>query len=313
MNVQQMLDEERALEEKLFGTPTTESPNSEVATTVEPEENSAPLKDEEAGTTSPKAVEPTEKPGEDWEKRFKGLRASREKKLYEAQTALAENQNLLVSLQEQLDNLQSQVVKPQAVSVGDILSDEEKDSLGDTAISAIEKAAHAISDSKTKGLEEELATIRENSKSAAKDRAKLEADNAYGTFLTRLATAVPNYEELNTDAKFVGYLDELDIDGTPRLENLRSAERRGDVATVARFMLDYKATQVAPSKLDELVTPKQTASPQTKPTEDKGYLTMKEINAHYDKHTRGGYKGREKEFLDMEHKIDTYAATGRIR
>jgi hypothetical protein len=40
---------------------------------------------------------------------------------------------------------------------------------------------------------------------------------------------------------------------------------------------------------------------------------MRDIDAHYKKHTQGYYKGRHKEYLAFEARIDAAVAKGEIR
>lgn len=315
-SVKQLMEEEKALEELLSGTPSKEASTSEEATTVEQEDNSAPVKVEGSDDQKPKPVEPEAKPEdtEEWEKRYKNLRAAREKKLYDAQKALADSQVQIAELHTRIEELEKLVV-PVEVKASEVLTEEERETLGDEQVAAIEKLAKATSATKITSLEEELATIRENNKKAAEEKARLEQSNAYNTFLQRLQRVFPDYEQLNTDEGFITYLSETDTDGAPRFDNFRAAERRGDAASVGRYMSDYTATKAKPveDKLAEHVAPKTSNVSTTSTSSEGDFITMKEINEHYDKHARGKYKGREKEFLEMEQKIDEYAARGKIK
>lgn len=309
--VKQMLDEEKELEDRFNGTPSEEaSPGPNEATTQTPDDNTVPVKEVEVGPSNPEPTVQKEVEGEDWEKRFKNLRASREQKLYDAKIGLsnAEAQNL--ELLSRIEELEKQAV-PKEQPISELLSEDERDTLGEAAVGVIEKVTKAATSNKIANLEKDLLSIREANKVAAKNRADQQATDAYSIFKEQLLRIVPEFDDLNKDPGFLKYLGEDDLDGTSRFNKVQQAERRGDAASVGRFAIDYLANKGGDT-LATLVTPKANGAAPPTPNATNDTMTQAEVNAIYDKHNRGGFKGKEKEFQELERKIDTYYSEGKI-
>lgn len=318
MNTQEKLrKEEEALEAKLFSTPDSEKANSETATTEAKEEakaqNEKPLASEQTVTPG---TESEPKAREDWKKRYTNLRASRDEKLFQTQSTLATAQEQLIALQQRVQELESaKPVETKDIFEG-IISDDDKEAIGDTALEAMRKTALATAEENRKVLDKELEEMRKLRKEAAEAKVVQTKKDAYDNFLVRLSQAVPDYMAIDTDPEFIAYMGDLDIDGNTRADNFHRAESLGNVATVARFMLDFKATKGTPKRnpLEDKITPEAKATSTPKTTESNSEaLTWTQVNAHYEKFSKGGYRGRMAEYEAMEKRIDDAAARGNIR
>lgn len=318
MNTREKLrKEEEALEARLFSTPSKDTAKStEAATDPNHETKSAEAKAQASAEVKPEVkTEDVRTREEDWKKRYTNLRASRDEKLYAAQQELAETKELVLTLQQKVQELEAATVTTKDIFEG-IITDEDKEAIGDTALEAMRKTASAAAEENRKAIEKELAEIREMKKKAAEEEVKRTRQSAYDNFLQRLASAVPDYASIDVDPKFAEYMSELDIDGNSKADNFRRAESRGDVAAVARYMLDYKASIKEPKKnpLEDKITPEAKATSTPKSTESKDdVLTWKQVNEHYEKFAKGWYRGRKAEYEAMEKRIDEAAAKGLIR
>ncbi len=305
------LDQEVAsLEQKMSGTPAGD-------VTTDPSA-SASVQGSEVAPQQKELVTPTVEPikpavqeqrvHEDWEKRYKGLRGSRDEKLYETKRALATAEAKNLELQNLLSEARGKIKEDNKADILEgVISDEAKEALGDTALDAIQKTAHAISDAKSQEIEAELQELRKEKMRAAEQRIKDSQAAAYRNFLTRLENAVPDYRIINKDPAFKAYCQELDVDGVSRADHFHDAESKGNVATIARYMIDFKNTRVqVKNPLEEKITPigTTTAPSVTTHNNDSKLLTKAEIDLHYERDIKGYYKGRRDEFEAMERRIE---------
>lgn len=315
-------EDEKALEEKLFGVKkVAETTAPSETTTKEEVEAKAPTAEEGlvAQPAEPEAEKPKTEEIEDWEKRYKNLRASRDSKLYDAQQALATAQATIATLQQQLTELEKGGSVPEVDIFVDTLTDEEKEALGETTVEAMRKTAKAAAASGQEKLQKELAELKAEKVRMANQAAKAASNEAYGTFLARLGSLVPDFQAIDKDPGFIKYCQGTDIDGSTIADNFRSAESRGDARTIALYMKDYIASknprQKAKDSLENKIVPtgNGNATPVVQPDNNKGIaISMKEVNAHYQKYSKGGYKGKHNEYLAMEARIDKAAAAGLI-
>lgn len=309
--------EEKELEDKLFGTD-KETETKETEAPVEDVPTDAAPSTDETVNSEEKPVETEVKPQEteDWEKRYKNLRASRDSKLYDAQVALANATDTIQHLQQKIEELEKREVPEVDIFEGS-LTDEEREALGEATVEAMRKTSKAAVSKTQKKLEDELAALKADRIREANDRAKQTRVQAYDTFLNRLADLEPNYESINTDPGFIDYMQQTDIDGILRADHFKSAESRGDARTIALYMKDYVASKnprtKAKADLENKITPTGTNVTKTSSKErSKGDLTMAEVNAHYTKFSKGGYKGKHSEYLAMEARINKAASAGKI-
>jgi glycine cleavage system H lipoate-binding protein len=320
MNIEQLKQEEKDLEEKLFGTPEEDTTKDSEAPIAEPENQDAPTEDVAVTTDTDKPSEDTkgkQERGEDWKLRYTNLRNSRDTKLYEAQAALAESRKVVSTLQQKISELKASIPEAQEDIFKDAFTEDEREALGPTAIAAMQKTASMAAEARTAKIQKELKEARDRANAEAAKMAAHATKEAYGTFLSRLSNAVPEYQLIDSDPRFKSFMDSIDLDGNSRLANFLSAEKRGDVATVARHMLEFKMSlnpkAQAKASLDSKINPTGEATKSNRGNKDTADLTMSEINEHYRKHARGGYKGRQSEFLAMEARIDAAALAGKIK
>jgi len=311
---EQLLAEEKELEALTFGTPSETLPKDDETTTAETDGLTAPSKTDGMGVPEGKTAEP-EGSLEEWKKRYTNLRASRDQRVLTLEASVATYKQTILELQDKVQGLEAGS-KDEGDIWKDVLTAEDTDALGESAIDVIKKVTKRVTDQSRESTERELAEIRKSRIMEANEAAKLATKANYDTFLGRLQSLVPKYKEVDSDPAFIKYLKGEDIDGSIRFDSFVSAEQRGDVATVARFMQSFLEGSKKVDKLSDHIGPKGSPASTSKlesNTEEGGFITSAQVDAHYDKHARGGYKGREKEFLTMERKIDEAASAGKIR
>jgi len=210
--------------------------------------------------------------------------------------------------------------KAEVPQVNSLITDEDKEAFGPDLIDLIERATNskvATLASREAELVKEIEKLKGQLGNVTERQVVSEKDR----FLASLAQQVPDWETLNVDPGFLGWLQEVDpVYGIPKQVALSNAYEGGDVARVATIFNSYKGT-VAPkapkakSVQDELqrqVAPTRTRSG-TPPTssESEQYFTNQDIEQFYTDWRRGVYDDAEAAI--MEKQIHAAAAEGRIR
>lgn len=145
---------------------------------------------------------------------------------------------------------------------------------------------------------------------------RLEAENqedAQARFWMGLEKAVPNYREINNDAKFHQFLASFDPQsGKQRQQMLVEAQQNLDakgVADVFQLYLDQAGRTERPAVPEEQVEPRTTRA--TQAPQGKQQWTRSEINQFYRDKTAGRYGAEEAQRLEAD--IFAAQAEGRIR
>lgn len=297
--------EERALQEKIYGTPEGEATTEPEATAEDTVHTEAPVK--------PELVPQAQQPEEDWEKRYKNLRASRDENLWKTKTQLSAALETINTLQSEVRKLQKS--QPTVDPLEGVFTDEDTETLGSATIEAMRRATKKATEAATKPLQEQLELERNAREKQAEELAKQSAQDAYGIFLKRVADAVPDWDAINFDPNFAKWMEDPDYDGTPRKNYFHQAEAQGNSALVIRYMKEYKEASKPKDKLASKVAPvgdraSVTAIDQKKPggqTISKVY-----IDKFYDDLARGRYRGRTSEANAIEAAIDKAVMEGRV-
>lgn len=326
INLEVIAQEEKELEEKVYGTPEADQTTEAEATSDSQEQEATPAKEDESVTQTPEPVkdEPvvsTREPGEDWEKRYKNLRSSRDMKLQETRRQLTASLETVQVLQQKNDELRDELVKARANKdpLEDVFTPEEEEALGDDTVSLMKKGITKATESATADMRKELEEEKKRRKTEAAENLNRAKEDEYDTFIQRIAAVVPEWNELNNDKGFAQFCHgTLDFDGTLIADNFRVAEENRDATTIARYMIMYKESkatvQQPENPLAEEVTPTGQATGGSTATEEKvEYVTQAEISKFYDDFGRGVYKERMQEAQQMEARIDKAMAEGRVR
>lgn len=318
---------EEELEAKLFGTPSEDETKEAEATKETDEQKEAPTEEDELVTQKPESAtdehqEPKRETVEDWEKRYKNLRNSRDNKLHEAKRQLAASLETIQVLQQQNEELRNELATARAKAdpLDEIFSPEETEVLGDDTTNIIKKATKKATEVATADLREQLKEERALRKKQEEARLANAKQDEYNIFLQRLGNIVPDYAQIDADPLFKDFCHKnYDIDGTLIADNFRTAEGRRDATTIARYMLQFKEMGKKPKEENPLAqkeTPAGNRSDgslsQQKQKEPKVF-TRAEINKFYDDLARGLYVGKQKEADELEGQIEQAMMEGRVR
>lgn len=290
---EQLEKEIQEIEKIAFGTEDTDKDEGAAEAQDSKAVDETTQKTEEANGTSESHVPDTESKKEteerDWSLDYKKLRANSDQYKYQTRQELA-------ALKEQVASLEKDRVQnlPQRDTFKDTFTKEEEDLLGAKALDAIKKASKTASDETRKDLQVQLDYERKL-RLEAEHRATKQVQAQKGmTFLSKLEGQVPDYKAINLDPNFEKFIYDNDpINGGQRLTYFRNAEDRGDVATVAKYMLDFQASSAKPDLLAQKVTPSgQPVSNVDPGDKQRELLPVSEMDKFYDDVGKGKYKGK---------------------
>lgn len=316
---------EKELEAAANPQPTPDpTPPTDPTPTVDPKGSQDPI--EPAPAPAP-VVDPT--PTVDWEHKYKTLQG-----MFNAETARRDTQIKELSGQLQgaltkIDEL-GKAPQPAAEPTAKLVTDKDVEAFGDDLIDLVKRQAQEVIAEKeremqsvVKKLEAENAELREKLGGVA-ERQGVDARKGY---IAELAKAVPDWEVLNVDEGFMGWLAEIDpLSGFPRQLYLNDAFEKFDVARTAALFNTYKELngrntpppaptpkqpdpqlqrQLQPSKV-------QAAQPVTEDPANRVWA-MSEIDTFYRDVARGEFRGRDADRARIESEIDLAVAQGRLK
>lgn len=266
----------------------------------------------------------------DWERRLARMKGRYEKERERVNQLSAEVENL----HRVLANLQSAPPAPRQDEVTytaeKLITPEEEADYGPEFLSVVEKKAREVLgpmqakyEARIKQLEDQLGGVRKHTET-----------NARNQMLERLGQEVPEWQKLNRDDDFLGWLQEVDpYSGQQRHSMLKSAYERNDAHRVAAFFKGFlrEVAAVAPQAshpdgpgkskapgkvpLERLAAPgraKPTATTSV-PADDKPIITRADIAQFYRDVNAGKFNGREAEKKRFEERIFSATAEGRVR
>jgi hypothetical protein len=268
-------------------------------------------------TISQEAKQP-EVPEEKWAHKYHTLKGMYDAEVPRLHSQMREMQTQIQQLIADKAAVEATKVEQNQV-VESLITEQDKEAFGPDLIDLIERATESkVSTLRSreadlmaeiKELKGQLGNVTERQVISDKDR-----------FLVGLGQQVPDWETLNVDQGFLGWLQQVDpVYGVPRQAALSNAYESLDVTRVANIFKAYKQTlpqTPAPSRakqeLQRQVAPTRTRSTTT-PADgvNERIFTNQDIEQFYTDWRRGFYD--EQEAADMEKQIHTAIAEGRIR
>lgn len=231
----------------------------------------------------------------------------------------------LRELRQQFDQLQAELVAAKevqkaAVPPESLVTDKDESEFGKDLIDLQRRVVREM----VTPLQTEMDTLKKENDSLRAQLGQTGTKVAEMSFEQRLATKVPDFDAVNTDPRWVTWLDEHDpILRGPRRIAAQSAFERGDVDAVSDYVTLWRssiatpAAPVANPKADELQTQvapvrsAASAAPQDKPG-DKVY-TADEADAVWTKITVLNRGGKYEEANKLETELTAAYNTGRVR
>lgn len=243
----QVLKRSAAIAERIQARESEAVPAAEATPPAQPSEAAAtPAAPQPAAPAAP-APDPRENDPAYWRQRFKAtegvLRVERDERVAEVRSLKQQ----VAELQDQVRNLQASA-PPAAIDLGQFLSPEQIETLGEEEAGAVVKAALNVAQAEVrKVVEAEIKPLREQ---RANDEANA-AKSVRARFEEGLTELVPNYAEVDaTDGWRQWLAQEVDIEGMGAVQRqvlLDQNVSAGDVKKTAAMFQAYLKTLTPPA------------------------------------------------------------------
>lgn len=251
-------------------------------------------------------LEPPAPPQDDkWEHRYKVIEG---KYRAEVPRMAAENKELrsqMAELAAQIESLKSQAEANKAP----LITDADKEKYGEDLLDVIQRATQQATTAK----DAEIADLKRRMEQVVTTTAK----TTEASFYDRLNTLAPNWVTLNSDERFLSWLDEYDeLTGRSRQDLLEMAEQERDAERVARFFTKFESMQSGNTNVPPPpVNREKHQVPDSRNTNTappaKRYFTRKEISDFYAACRSGRISS--KDMVAMEAEIHAASVEGRVR
>lgn len=279
-----------------------------------------PPQDPQPAPAEPKPVEPTPTPTEPvvaeekWEQKYKTLKG-----MYDAEVPRLHAD--LRDLKAQVDNLRKAAeTKPaeqaKPVAAEKLVTDADVEAFGSDLIEVQRKVAREVA-AEFRG---ELDAMRAENDKLREQLNSTGTQVSEASFEQRLYRMVPDFEAVNTDPKWIAWLNEVDpLLRAPRSSVAQQAFNRGDAEGVAHYVAMFKKS-VAPveptadkaTELELQIQPNRGAT-SAPPTSQKGKVyTNADIEKMFRKAADLGTKGQTEAAKKLEAEIDAAFMEGRV-
>lgn len=308
----------------------TPADNPEATPPAEPKE-SAPAESVVPAATEQPAEQHTEQPAnaeppadtapkpENWEHKYRTLQG-----LFNAESRAwqAEKKTFEARIQA-LDNAaKAPAPQPQpAATKQSRVTDKDLDTYGPELLDVIGRKAAEMADEIVAQRLAELRPALEETRERVTTVAGQVYKNAQDRFYGELTQAVPDWQAVNTDQRWLDWLGETDpLSGVPRQVYLDNASQKLEYERVARLFQTFKDhaglnKPAAPAPAKPTLSPSpRTVGSATAPTprEPDTRVSRSEISAHYRRSSTDQSYRTSKDHDAMEQRIATAMATGAI-
>jgi hypothetical protein len=309
--VQRDIEELEAFEAQMAA---ADPENQEAGAQVEPDTGQPP-ETSEATEPNPVQVEATPDLSAEiqrWEQRYSSLQGK-----YNAEVPQLHAQNK--QLQEQIDALKAQFEKAQEKQPEKprrLVTDEDVSSFGEDLIDVQRRVARDVFDEYVTPLQKEVDQLKQEKQQLLEQVQGTSSQVAMTQFETRLRQAMPDFDQVNSDPRWVAWLDEMDpIIRAPRRSVAQAAYDTADVDAVAHYVGLFKQTlgaapQPRTRELERQVTPTR-ASGNAPAPQGKSY-TQAQWGKLYDQVAMMNAKGQYEAAAKLENELSAAISQGRV-
>lgn len=316
--IQAQLDEAAEIEKQLNQPETPPPEPTDTEPVVDPAPEPAP---ETAPQTEPASDPKTDATEETWERRFKTLAGK-----YEAETPRLHQQirDLQLQLEAQakaLIELQSRPA-PTPEPVKPLVTTDDEESFGADLVNLMRRVAseatNTVADrmARLEAAASQINTLQQK----VTEVSTSQAQTAEERFYAKITEAVPDWQEVDKDERWLAWLAEYDpIVGGPRQNALNAAGESLDANRVAALFNQWKAKFVAPqqqavaqtqAELQRQVAPSKSKATTATPVAEKTW-SAEEYERAFDPRLKATMSNDEVAKLQAE--ADRAAAEGRVR
>jgi len=291
---------------------TPEEPAPQPAEPAEPTQNPEPV----AQQPEAKPEKPTEPevPEETWQQKYKTLKG-----MYDAEVPRLHAD--LRDLKGQVDNLRKAAeTKPaepaKTAKVEKLVTDADVQAFGEDLIEVQRKVAREVA-AEFRG---ELDAMKAENEKLREQLNTTGSQVSEASFEQRLYRLVPDFQTVNTDERWIGWLNEVDpLLRAPRKSVAQEAFNTGDAEAVAHYIGMFKAS-IAPAEqpsdkaaeLEKQIQPKRSATNAPVSQQAKTY-TDAQIQKMFQKSVELSSRGQRDDAMKLEAEIDAAYREGRVR
>lgn len=291
---------------------TPEEPAPQPAEPAEPTQNIEPVAPQPE-VKPEKPVEP-EVPEETWQQKYKTLKG-----MYDAEVPRLHSD--IRDLKSQMDKLQkaAEAPKPEAKPAAQptkLVTDADVQAFGEDLIEVQRKVAREVA-AEFRG---ELDAMKAENEKLREQLNMTGSQVSEASFEQRLYRLVPDFQTVNTDERWINWLNEVDpLLRAPRKSVAQEAFNTGDAEAVAHYIGMFKAS-VAPAEqpsdkaaeLEKQIQPKRSATNAPVSQQAKTY-TDAQIQKMFQKSVEMSSRGQRDEAMKLEAEIDAAYREGRVR
>ena len=290
---------------------TPEDPAPQQAQPAEPTQNIEPVAQQPEAKPE-KPIEP-EVPEETWQQKYKTLKG-----MYDAEVPRLHSD--VRELRSQMDKFQkaAEAPKPEVkpAKTEKLVTDADVQAFGEDLIEVQRKVAREVA-SEFRG---ELDAMRAENEQLREQLTTTGTQVSEASFEQRLYRMVPDFQAVNADDRWIGWLNEVDpLLRAPRKSVAQDAFNRGDAEAVAHYIGMFKAS-VAPAEqpsdkaaeLEKQIQPNRSASNAPVSPQAKTY-TDAQIQKMFQKSAELSSRGQREEATKLEAEIDAAYREGRVR
>jgi hypothetical protein len=324
--VQEQADEAERIEQELYAANEEVAPPQDPVAEQPPEVEPPPDEVEQpVAQEAPQAQEaPKPQPSDEdtWQKRYLTLQGMFNAEVPRLNGRIKELES---QLQGAIEQFKAQRQAPEAVKPERLVTEKDEEAFGSDLLDVVKRQAKEIIQAERAQFQQVIEQLRaENEKlhhqmGSVSERQGVTDRRAY---LQALEREVPAFGQINTDQRFLAWLDETDpMTGLSRKAYLDDAFQMLDVQRTAAIFNSWPgakpvqspkpspkaelAKQVAPSASRTASNP--TANP------NERVWSMQDIDAFYRDMSRGTYRGKDAEAQRIEAEIDLAVSQGRVK
>lgn len=291
--------------------PADPAPEPQAQVAPEPAPEPAPAAPEPQPTPEPQAQ--TQPQPDVWEHKYKTLQGLFNR---EVPTLQGKVKDLEAKLQTAVERLNAAADAQTAQAAQAVAADpKDVENFGQDLVDMVNRVSQQSLTQVAKLFDQRLAQLE----SALQGTTQTVAVNAEQAFFDRLTKLVPEWEQINANQSFLGWLAEIDpILGQPRQAALDQAQQSLNsdraVAVFKAFMATLPQAPTKPSSpVDKQVSPKGSAASAPPTPNQPKVWSQQEVISFYEAKRKGDFRGREADMQALEAAINLAMAEGRIR
>lgn len=257
---------------------------------------------------------------DDERQRYEARLSSMNGRVQKAERERDEANQRTTALEARVDELSRKMEEASSTGLDltKVFSKEQIEEFGEPALlTMVTGAIKAAKPEIDKAIERATKPLRDklqNQEQSQKTERESAAKKAYDAFMEKVAEAVPSWETINHDPRFLLWLDQVNPEtGDKRGDILRRAEQRLDHAVVIKSFTGFLSSMGAstPQPQNRMI-PDGLPPSGAPPARPEGAITLKEIQQFQVDVSQNKFRGRMKEAVAFQKRIDEAIARGLV-